>query len=185
MKNRDWKSEDLQMMGLRIKALRTAKGMTQQELADRVNLSRERIQGYEAGKNEPGVLKIRDIMAVLDASIDDLLYPVSIESTSVYLEEYEHFLDEVSLDYDDRFKITVLQVHLVEHISGDSFIVDYYPPHDEMMDLCTPEYLDDEDIIEEKKQLLDEYLYIRPQLKLMEYKDFIIKINTQLSSPPK
>jgi DNA-binding XRE family transcriptional regulator len=44
---------DLEEIGSRIAAARTAAGLTQQELADRIGVTRRSVQGYEAGRVAP------------------------------------------------------------------------------------------------------------------------------------
>ena len=54
-------------------AMRKKSGLTQQELADKVCVSRPMITQIERGTQIPSVLLARDIAEALGVSIDDLL----------------------------------------------------------------------------------------------------------------
>ena len=53
--------------------LRAKKGMTQQELADKVGVSRPMIGQIERGSKIPSVVLGRDIAVALGVSVEDLL----------------------------------------------------------------------------------------------------------------
>ncbi|MEH6941485.1 helix-turn-helix domain-containing protein [Bacillus sp. JJ722] len=57
----------------RIKALREARKLTMQELADKVGISKSMISYYENGKKTPSVKTINIIASVLNVSVDYLL----------------------------------------------------------------------------------------------------------------
>lgn len=52
-------------MGL--KELRVKRGMTQQQLADKVGMSRPRIAAYESGTHEIGNMTLNEALALCDA----------------------------------------------------------------------------------------------------------------------
>ena len=60
-------------IGEQIKTKRTAIGMTQQDLADRLNVSRSAISNWETNKNYPDLQTIVQISEELDVSLDTLL----------------------------------------------------------------------------------------------------------------
>lgn len=60
------------MVNLRIRAARNAMGMTQQELADRVGVSRQTINAIEQGSFNPTIRLCRDICRELDRTLDEL-----------------------------------------------------------------------------------------------------------------
>ena len=61
-------------LGKYIKSQRTRKGLTQQELAEKVNLSTKSISCMERGLNYPSPENLFDIANVLEMSIDVFLF---------------------------------------------------------------------------------------------------------------
>lgn len=61
------------MLTKRLKSLRESKQLTQQELADKLNLSRVRYNNYETGKRSPDYDTLQVIANFYDVSIDYLL----------------------------------------------------------------------------------------------------------------
>lgn len=59
-------------IGSNIKKYRKLKGLTQEELANKIMMSKVAIQKYETGKREPRNLTISDIAKALDISVVDL-----------------------------------------------------------------------------------------------------------------
>lgn len=53
--------------------LRTEKGMTQQELADKIGVSRQMIGQIERGSKLPTIVLGRDIAVALGVGVEDLL----------------------------------------------------------------------------------------------------------------
>lgn len=60
--------------GERLSALRKERGLTQQALAERVDLHVTLIRRYEGGKTQPGFEAIRKIAVALSVSADELLF---------------------------------------------------------------------------------------------------------------
>lgn len=61
------------MLSKRLKSLRESKQLTQQELADKLNLSRVRYNNYETGKRNPDYDILQIIANFYDVSTDYLL----------------------------------------------------------------------------------------------------------------
>jgi len=61
-------------IGKNIKDLRTEKGMTQDELAEKLFVTRQTVSNYEVGKSRPDVDMLVKIGEVLDADIQELIY---------------------------------------------------------------------------------------------------------------
>ncbi|MGO3489642.1 MAG: helix-turn-helix transcriptional regulator, partial [Leuconostoc carnosum] len=53
-----------------IKKLRMGQGMTQQELADRVHVSRQTVSTWETGKNYPSLDVLRSLSLLFDISFE-------------------------------------------------------------------------------------------------------------------
>lgn len=54
-------------------ALRKLKGLSQEELADKINVSRQTLSKYETGESLPDVEKCKQIADVFDVSLDNLV----------------------------------------------------------------------------------------------------------------
>lgn len=61
------------LLGLNVKAERVRKNISQEQLAELVNTSRNSISMIETARMHPTVLKIVDIARVLNIDINDLL----------------------------------------------------------------------------------------------------------------
>lgn len=61
------------ILGTRIKALRKEKGLTQQQLADLINVTKVSICCYERGNRTPNLETFIDLVNVLDTTPDYLL----------------------------------------------------------------------------------------------------------------
>jgi len=66
-----------------LKALRTKKGLTQQELADKLYVTRQCISRWEQGKTLPDINSIEALTDLLDCSINDLVDDGSIKSLTI------------------------------------------------------------------------------------------------------
>lgn len=94
--------------GTRLKKIRTASHVTQQELADYLNVTRPTIAGYETKGKEPDYKTLSMIAAYFNVSIDYLLsgkdYPGSLDTFSSS-KEYQAFYEEYMLLKPDTKKI--------------------------------------------------------------------------------
>lgn len=59
--------------GLKLKQLRTDKGWTQEELAQKLELAKSTVSHYESGRNEPETKMIIKIAQLFNISVDELL----------------------------------------------------------------------------------------------------------------
>lgn len=55
-----------------IKALRTAKGITQEELAERLHVTRQAISSWENGKNQPDIQTLENLAKVFDVTVEEV-----------------------------------------------------------------------------------------------------------------
>ena len=58
-----------------IKEVRKSKGLTQHDMAVRMNIKQQTYQSIESDKNTPGIDKLVEISKILECSIDDLVKP--------------------------------------------------------------------------------------------------------------
>ncbi|HJB51341.1 MAG TPA: helix-turn-helix domain-containing protein [Candidatus Anaeromassilibacillus stercoravium] len=64
---------DMEVVGKRIQALRKEHKMTQQQLAEAIDISEKYLSNIETGKDICSIHVILNIANLLDASVDDLL----------------------------------------------------------------------------------------------------------------
>lgn len=60
-------------MGEKLRAAREAAGMTQTQLAEKVNVQQRDISKWENGHREPGVLIVKKMAQALGCSMDELI----------------------------------------------------------------------------------------------------------------
>ena len=70
----------LEKIGARIRIKRESLGMTQQELADMVNVTRNTISRYENGETEIGVITLNNIADALSVTVLWLLFGFDYEN---------------------------------------------------------------------------------------------------------
>lgn len=61
-------------IGKNIRDLRTRKNMTQDELAEKLFVTRQTVSNYETGKSRPDVDMLTNISQVLEADVNEILY---------------------------------------------------------------------------------------------------------------
>ncbi len=93
------------MFSERLKYLRLRKGMTQEEVAEKLGLSRFAIQKYESGEREPNFMTLIKIADYFDVSADYLLSRVVVETPRVYdkLNYITEFILKIEDDIDSPF----------------------------------------------------------------------------------
>ncbi len=57
-----------------IKRLRAAANITQQELADRLNVTRQAVSSWENGKNQPDIQTIEELAKIFDVTVEEVIY---------------------------------------------------------------------------------------------------------------
>lgn len=91
-----------------LKAARTASGMTQADMASRLGVDKTTYCGYETGRRQPDINKLRQLITLLDVSADQLLGTQG--SGSVTAEELERLRRYRLLDVHGRDLVdTILQ----------------------------------------------------------------------------
>ena len=60
-------------LGKKLREARGATNLTQQHMADRMGISKSTYCGYETGKRQPDVYKLKEISEILNVSADELL----------------------------------------------------------------------------------------------------------------
>ncbi len=63
----------MQQIGARIRMLRDKQGLTQQELADRLQVTRQTVSRYEIGRSQPDLEMLERMAQMLHVEMTDLL----------------------------------------------------------------------------------------------------------------
>ena len=56
-----------------LRALRRARGMTQQQVAEQIGVAKNTVSMWEVGEREPSIDKLRKLAALFDCTIDELV----------------------------------------------------------------------------------------------------------------
>ena len=94
------------IIGNRIKQLRKEHGLTQQELADKLNLAKSSISSYESGVRIPSYEVLINMATYFNCSIDFLMGLTSIESSKKANadEEKENIVETINQDKRESIK---------------------------------------------------------------------------------
>jgi len=74
-------------LGQKLKELRSSKGLTQKELADRLHVSFQTVSKWENGENEPDIATLKELASLFNCSVDYLIgsegnsEPTPVEAT--------------------------------------------------------------------------------------------------------
>lgn len=103
-------------LGLRIKTLRKAKSLTQQQLADLVDVSRIYIQALESNRRLPSVKLLRRLAGALDVRVADIVQNEDVEGTGrLQLEEVLENAEDAEIWYRSR-KLSNREIQLVQKL---------------------------------------------------------------------
>ena len=64
----------MKQIGKNIRKHRIHRGMTQEQLADKVNVTRQAVSSWETGKTQPGIEMLSAIAAQFDIPVEELIY---------------------------------------------------------------------------------------------------------------
>jgi transcriptional regulator with XRE-family HTH domain len=80
------------LLGLRIKELRKLRGLSQEQLADIVDLDPKYVSFIECGRNAPSLETMESIATALGVEIKDLFEFAHLQAGGVKIEEIEQLL---------------------------------------------------------------------------------------------
>ena len=60
-------------MGIKIKAMRIKRGLTQKQLADRLGVKQQNVSDWERSLRSPSVKNLKKLSEILNCQIDDLV----------------------------------------------------------------------------------------------------------------
>ena len=103
-------------LGLRIKTLRKAKSLTQQQLADLVGVSRIYIQALESNRRLPSMKLLQRLAENLDVRVADIVRNGNTDKTErLQLEELLENAEEVEIWYRSK-KLSNREIRLVQKL---------------------------------------------------------------------
>jgi transcriptional regulator with XRE-family HTH domain len=103
-------------LGLRIKTLRKAKSLTQQQLANLVDVSRIYIQALESNRRLPSMKLLRRLAGALDVRVADLVQNEDVEGSGrLQLEEVLENTEDVEIWYRSK-KLSSREIQLVQKL---------------------------------------------------------------------
>ena len=87
---------DYYKIGQQIRKIRKAHGLSQEELAEKVNISTTHMSHIETGNTKLSLPVLVDIAAALEVRTDDLIYDNPVASASTALDEIAEVLEHCS-----------------------------------------------------------------------------------------
>ena len=109
-------------LGYRIKEIRTQQGITQSELAKRINKSKSAVSGYESNAQIPPSEVLVSIATVLNVSLDYLVgfemeEPISLKNyTSQQKKAIGLLLEEFSNPTNSSPKLSAQQIAIIQEL---------------------------------------------------------------------
>lgn len=105
---------DQKKIGIFIADMRKEKGLTQAQLAEKLNVSGKTVSRWETGRNMPDYAVLEDLTDVLGITVNDLIHGERIIREEI-VHEYDHNLVEVLKEYKQlkRAKNTILILLLI------------------------------------------------------------------------
>ena len=87
---------DFKAFGQAIKEARKAKGISRNQLADRLNIAPRYIASIENSGQHPSLQIFYDLVTLLDVSVDAFFFPIKVTDKSTQRRQLDSLLDEVS-----------------------------------------------------------------------------------------
>lgn len=101
-----------QMIGARIKQIRTKKGFTQEELSERIEINPKYLSSIERGKENPTLNTLIRISESLDVDLSKIFSSIQIEDSAVRKSMIISLLDEADTNQLKLiFKIISVIIH--------------------------------------------------------------------------
>ena len=85
------------MFSQNLQKLRSEKNLSQEQLADKIGVSRQTISAWESGKASPELDKITTISKLFSVSIDELVGEIKTEASNFDKKEYEKNYSKIAL----------------------------------------------------------------------------------------
>lgn len=101
-----------QMIGIRIKKIRTKRGITQEQLSERININSKYLSSIERGKENPTLDILIKIAESLNVSLDDIFNLIQIEDPDQRKSLVMSLLDEAD---DEQLKLAFKILSAIIH----------------------------------------------------------------------
>lgn len=95
-------------LGKRIKELRKAKNLKQEELAERIGVEPATISNIECGRNYPTIRNLENILYILDSNFLEVFNFEHIDKREILVDKLKTFLDNANLD-EIKFLYKIIQ----------------------------------------------------------------------------
>lgn len=101
----------------KLKKLRKGKKFTQEELAEKLNVSRQAITKWESGDGTPDIENLKQISILFNISIDELVK----EDKNVTIENKEKYtyVEELEIDHTKHFDIHISRIYQLNIMPND------------------------------------------------------------------
>lgn len=106
-----------QGVGLRLKAAREVRQLSQQEVADRFGIGKGTVSAWETGLGDPGIYRLREIAKLYGVAADALLWEDSLTP-----EAMRFAADFDSLSERQRSTFRALWMAYVKEAASDSYV---------------------------------------------------------------
>lgn len=105
------------LFNVKLKMLRKESKLTQEQLAEKLNVSRQAITKWESGDGVPDIENLKQISKVFNITIDELIK----EEKNVLIEEKKkyHYIKELEIDHTKHFDINICRMEKVSFIRND------------------------------------------------------------------
>ncbi|MCR5185749.1 MAG: helix-turn-helix domain-containing protein [Clostridia bacterium] len=100
----------------KLRMLRKESGLTQEELADKLNVSRQAITKWESGDGTPDIENLKQISILFNTTIDELVK----EDRDVQFENSEKYslVQEIEIDHSKHFDIKICKIYELNIIAS-------------------------------------------------------------------
>lgn len=93
------------LLGRKIKQYRVLKGLTQEELAEKLNISQRTLSGIECGTNFLSSNTLEKILEVFDISLEEMFYFNYLKSNKEIVNE---LINDIKANADDTQKLQTI-----------------------------------------------------------------------------
>ena len=106
--------------GTFLSQLRKEKGLTQLQLAEKLNVTDKAISRWETGKNFPDIEIFEDLSKILDVSISELLEGKRIEKENLFTVSEEHIVTQIKKNRKSskNYRIIICVILIISVIFG-------------------------------------------------------------------
>ncbi len=102
------------LLNEKLKMLRKEKELTQEELAEKLNVSRQAITKWESGEGIPDINNLKQISIMFNITIDELIK----EEKEIQIDNENSFVEEFEIDHTKHFDIEINSTEEIELISN-------------------------------------------------------------------